>query len=155
VLTEKTRINSFAEFFRDAEPRIRHALVSAFGPETGRESAADAIAYGWERWDAVSAMDNAVGYLYVYGRGRALDRLRRRRVRFEPPSLVSIPEVEPGLGEALAALPERQRVTVMLLHCFDWSMSEVADLLGISKSTVQNHAERGLGRLRRSLGVTS
>ena len=54
---------------------------------------------------------------------------------------------------ALANLPERQRVVVMLLHSFEWTMSEVAELLGVSKSTVQNHAERAMARLRRKLGV--
>ena len=32
-------------------------------------------------------------------------------------------------------------------------MSEVAELLGTAKTTVQNHAERGLARLRSDLGV--
>jgi DNA-directed RNA polymerase specialized sigma24 family protein len=34
-------------------------------------------------------------------------------------------------------------------------MSEVAELLGISKSTVQNHDDRGLQVLRLKLGVGS
>ena len=72
-----------------------------------------------------------------------------------PPDPVAIPQVEPALAESLSRLPERQRTVVVLLHCFEWSMSEVAALLGVSKSTVQNHAERGMARLRRRLGVTS
>jgi DNA-directed RNA polymerase specialized sigma24 family protein len=32
-------------------------------------------------------------------------------------------------------------------------MSEVAELLSVSKSTIQNHAERGLQKLRNELGV--
>jgi RNA polymerase sigma factor (sigma-70 family) len=51
-------------------------------------------------------------------------------------------------------LPEQQRVVVMLLHCFEWTMAEVADVLQVSKSTVQTHAERGLSRLRERMGVT-
>jgi len=42
---------------------------------------------------------------------------------------------------------------VVLLHCFQWTMSEVAGLLDVSKSTVQNHAERGMASLRDSIGV--
>jgi RNA polymerase sigma-70 factor (ECF subfamily) len=64
------------------------------------------------------------------------------------------PWVEPELSTALAALPEQQRVVVMLLHCFEWSMSEVAELLQVSKSTVQTHAERGMAQLRERMGVT-
>ena len=40
----------------------------------------------------------------------------------------------------------------MLLHCFDWTLGEVAGLLGMSKGTVQVHERRGLTRLRRELG---
>ncbi len=64
-----------------------------------------------------------------------------------------LPWVEPSLPDALAALPGRQREVVVLLHCYQWTMSEVADLLGISKSTVQNHAERGLASLRLTIGA--
>ena len=43
----------------------------------------------------------------------------------------------------------------MLVHCFEWTLGEVAQLLDVSKSTVQNHAERGLDRLRSRLGVNA
>ena len=64
-----------------------------------------------------------------------------------------MPWVEPGLVDALAGLSERQRVVVTLVYCFEWTLSEAADVLGLKKSTVQNHAERGLAKLRSSLGV--
>jgi RNA polymerase sigma factor (sigma-70 family) len=154
VLIREASVESFTDFYREAEPRLRQALSATLGSDRGREAAAEALAYGWERWSRVAAMENPVGYLYVYGRGRGLNRLRRRRVAFTPPDPVELPQVEPGLTAALERLPERQRITVMLLHCFEWSMSEVAELLGVTKSTVQNHAERGMARLRQSLGVS-
>jgi RNA polymerase sigma factor (sigma-70 family) len=153
LIDDDRAVEAFAGFFKETEPRLRQALSAVLGSETGREAAADALAYAWEHWPKVSVMENPVGYLFVYGRGRGRDRLRRRRVAFTAPDPISIPDVEPGLTRALGRLPERQRTTVMLLHCFEWSMSEVADLLGLSKTTVQNHAERGMARLRRSLGV--
>jgi len=60
--------------------------------------------------------------------------------------------VEPGLPGALAALTQRQRSVVVLVHCFEWTLTEVADLLGLSKTTVQNHLERGMASLRRTIG---
>jgi RNA polymerase sigma factor (sigma-70 family) len=63
------------------------------------------------------------------------------------------PWIEPGLPSALEQLPERQRTVVALLHGMQWSMSEVAEHLGISKATVQKHADRGLAKLRKKLGV--
>jgi RNA polymerase sigma factor (sigma-70 family) len=76
-----------------------------------------------------------------------------RRVVFPTVPVERAPWVEPGLSRAVADLPERQRIVVLLLHGYDWTQSEVAEVLDISKSTVQRHDERGMARLRRKLGV--
>jgi RNA polymerase sigma factor (sigma-70 family) len=61
---------------------------------------------------------------------------------------------EPGLPVALAALSEAQRVAVVLVHGYGWTLREVADLTAVTVSTVQSHAERGLSKLRSALEVT-
>jgi RNA polymerase sigma factor (sigma-70 family) len=99
-------------------------------------------------------MENPAGYLYVLGR-RHGHRTLRRRVALMPVDTARTPWIEPGLPAALASLSEQQRVVVILVHCFEWTLSEVAELLDLSKSTVQSHAERGLDRLRNRLGVTA
>lgn len=143
--------DSFEEFFERVEPQLRVALSATLGPEAGREAAVDALAYGWEHWERVRAMENPAGYLFRVGRDRA--RRRRQRRPLTRMEQTSMPWVEPELPRALASLPEQQRVVVLLLHCFEWTMSEVADVLQVSKSTVQTHAERGMERLRELLGV--
>lgn len=135
------------------EPRLRHALNSAFGLERGREAAAEALAYGWEHWERVKNMENSIGYLYVVGRDRGRKLNRGRRLLFPEIPEDRTPWVEPGLPRALAALPERERVVVLLVYAYGWAMSEVGELLGVTKSTVQTHAERGVHKLRRKLGV--
>ena len=153
MAAEDTLVDSFTEFVKLTEPRLRHSLSALFGTEAGKDLAADALVYGWEHWERVRDMDNPAGYLYSVGRDKGRRQLGRRR-----PVLVAVdpermPWIEPHLVDALALLPERQRVVVMLLHCFQWSMSEVSDLLGLAKPTVQTHAQRGLDRLREQLGV--
>jgi RNA polymerase sigma factor (sigma-70 family) len=54
----------------------------------------------------------------------------------------------------LAQLSDRQRVAVVLVHGFGWTLREVAELTGTKITTVQNHLERGLARLRSGLEVT-
>ena len=156
MLPDEVAVDSFRSFAAEVEPRLRAALSATLGSDTGREATAEAIAYAWEHWDKVAAMDNPAGYLYVTGRdrGRKMQQRWRNSVVLMPVDSVRTPWVEPGLPDALARLPEQQRVVVMLLHCFEWTMSEVADLLDISKSTVQTHADRGLSRLRARMGVT-
>jgi RNA polymerase sigma factor (sigma-70 family) len=139
---------AFGAFFSVAEPRLRRALVAAYGPERGREAAAEALAFAWEHWGELQAMTNPIGYLYRVGQSRT--RSRKNRAVFERPD-ASEPWVEPGLANALARLSDRQRVAVVLVHGFGWSLREVADLTGTATTTVQNHVERGLARLRAAL----
>lgn len=146
-----TPSEEFSLFFKEVEPRLRHALVAVCGPEVGREAAADALAYGWEHWDRVGVMDNPAGYLYRVGRSAA--KQRRRGEIGVPPPRSGEPWVEPALDGALDRLTSRQRASVILLHTFEWTHAEVADLLGVSVPTVQKHATRGLEKLRRALGV--
>ena len=146
-------VDSFTEFVKQTEPRLRHALSALFGTDLGKEMTAESLAYGWEHWDRVGKMDNPPGYLYTVGRDRGRRMIARSRPVLLPVDDQRLPWVEPQLTDALAQLPERQRVVVMLLHSFQWSMSEVGDLLGMSKSTVHTHSRRGLNRLRKHLGV--
>ena len=141
---------SFTIFVKEVEPRLRHALVASFGQEQGREATAEALAYAWEHWHRVAAMDNSAGYLYRVGRSRG--KPRRSGPVFEPvPS--SLPEVEPGLPDALLGLSERQRVAVVMVHAYGWPRHEAAEVLGVSVSTLDTHLQRGLAKLRDGLGV--
>lgn len=149
------RVDEFTEFVADYEPRLRESLIAACGGEVGREAAAEALVYGWEHWDRVSAMDNPAGYLYTVGLSRGRKGLPRHQPIFDPIDSARTPDVEPRLPEALAELSERQRTVVVLIHCFQWTQSEVGELLGLSKTTIQNHLERGMGGLRREIGDVS
>lgn len=153
MLSDRTRADSFSEFVESMETRLRQTLTASFGVEIGREAAADALAYTWENWPRIQDMENPVGYIYTVGKDRARRMRRRRPVVIPQPPTERTPWVEPGLTRALTGLPERQRVVVLLLHGYDWTLSEVAENLGVAKTTVQEHEERGMAKLRRKLGV--
>jgi DNA-directed RNA polymerase specialized sigma24 family protein len=146
---------SFAEFMREAEPRVRRALVAGYGPQLGRDATVDAFEYAWEHWDRVGSGANPAGYVYRTGAHSAA-RTRRRRRRpagFDPAPTPSSPWVEPKLDGALDRLSRHQRIAVVLIHGFGWTYRETADLLGLRRSTVQRHLERGMEKLRSELGV--
>lgn len=145
--------DSFEQFVRRVEPRLHDALSATLGNDAGREATVEVLAYAWEHWPRVSEMANPAGYLYVRGRDRGRRGRRRPPVALMPVADTRTPWVEPALGNALVDLPVQQRVVVSLLYCFEWTMSEVAELLGISKSTVQTHADRGMTQLRDRMGV--
>lgn len=144
----------FDTFVDEVQPRLARAFVAAYGVERGTEALSEALAVAWERFDEIAAMKNPAGFLYRVGQSRSRPRRRIEATRFPAPADIGLPDVEPGLPQALAVLTERQRVCVALVHGFAWTHREVADLLGLSSSSVQNHVERGLDRLRTEMGVS-
>jgi len=143
---------AFSDFARTTEPQVRRALVAAFGPEIGTDASAEAMAIAWEKWEIVSARPNPAGYVWGIGRNVACKRGGERRL-FPSPNPPREPWIEPALPDAVEDLTESQRTAVLLVHGFHWKYREVADLLGVSKSTVQAHVERGMAKLREALGV--
>jgi DNA-directed RNA polymerase specialized sigma24 family protein len=155
MVAHDSQVDEFTRFVTDRESRLRESLIAAFGGEIGRDAAAEALVYGWDNWDRIGLMENPSGYLFKVGLSRGRSALSKRRPVFDSVEPGRIPDVEPRLPEALSSLSERQRTVVLLIHSFQWTQSEVAALLGLSKSTIQNHLERGMAALRREIGDSS
>ena len=62
--------------------------------------------------------------------------------------------MEPALVPALAVLSERERLAVVLVDGFEWTLREVAEIADLSVSSVQSYRDRGLRKLRAALAVT-
>jgi RNA polymerase sigma-70 factor (ECF subfamily) len=158
VVTSLDEQGAFGEFVAEAEPRLRHALVAAYGAELGREATADALAWAWQHWSRVQAMANPQGYLWRVGQ-TAVRRATRRRAhevmggaRLERrDERVHEIVVEPALAGAMADLSPQQRAAVMLVHGYGYSLSEAAETLRCSVSTIRNHVKRALARLHAAL----
>ncbi len=153
---------AFREFVATIEPKLRRALVAAYGVDRGRDAAADALAWAWQHWERVQAMENPAGYLWRVGQ-TSVRRGSRRQVRevvdgreFD---LELIDDgrgehsVEPALAGALEALSPQQRAAVVLVHGHGYSLSEAGEALGCSVSTIRNHVARALRRLHAALEV--
>jgi len=143
---------AFEAFFRDTEPKLRRALAALYGPEQGRDAAAEAFTYAWQHWDRLSQMANLPGYLFRVGQTLGIRR-KRQPVLHEAPAWKDY-EFEPALPKALSALSRQQRLAVVLVHGYGYTLREVAEITGLRRTSVQNHAERGLARLRAALGIT-
>ena len=147
-------VDDFDVFIEQVRPRLARAFVAAYGPDRGEEALAEAMAVAWEQFDDIVWMANPAGFLYRVGQTRSKPRRRLQSVRFPPPENLGLPDVEPALPGALDQLTERQRVCVALVHGFGWTHQEVADLLDVARTSVQNHVERGLRTIRSEMGVT-
>ena len=146
----------FDRLVADIEPRLRRALVAAYGTEVGREATADALAWAWEHFDRIEAMSNAAGYLYRVGQS-STRRDRRHRERTDLRVVDGGHEdrlpIEPGLADALAVLTPPQRAAVLLVEGWGLTLQETADAMGARVSTVRTHRQRALDKLRSDLGV--
>ena len=151
---QRADAESFTAFVEMVEPRLRRAFVALYGPGVARDATSEALVYAWEHWERIREMDSPVGFLYRVGQSRSR-KLRRRPPLFPNPPRSHEPWVEPALTAALGELSDKQRVTVVLMHCFAWTMSEVAELLGVGLTTVQKHEERAMVKLRRELEVVT
>lgn len=156
VVSQRSDVEDFTKFVKQYRPMLERALVGVVGPDLAGDASSEAFAYCWRRWHRIGAMENPAGYLWSVGRSKGRD-LMRQNGRALRPLLPDIPDadpplVEPGLPKALAGLSERQRVVVLLIHGFHWTYSEVAEFLGVSVSSVQKHAQRGMAKLKKSLG---
>lgn len=141
----------FADSVRQIELPLRRALVAAYGVEVGVEAAADAWAWAWAHRDEWLGMSNRAGYLFRVGQSAARRHRRKPIVLPSAPDVTDDVVVSPELPDALAKLTARQRGAVLLVHGHGYSLVEAAELLGVSVSTLRNHLDRGLRRLRRSL----
>jgi DNA-directed RNA polymerase specialized sigma24 family protein len=141
----------FEAFVARRGPDLRRALTARYGVEVGADVMADVLALAWERWAVVAVMTNPAGYLFRAGQSAA------RRYRHRPMQLMVVPvqeppEFDPRLPRLLERLPDRQRVTVVLVCVYDWTYPKTAEVLGISESAVRTHVRRGLAVLRSELG---
>lgn len=75
---------TFTDFVRNTGPRVQQGLMAALGPELGSDAASEALAYAWEHWDRVGAMENPAGYVYTVGRNKG--RRMAKRPMFPLPS---------------------------------------------------------------------
>ena len=141
-------------FVREVEPRLRRALVATYGPVDGREATVDALSWAWEHWDQMQQIRHPVAFLYRVGQS-AVRRFGSRPMPVDPlkAATASIPEISPELLPALARLSPQQRTIVVLVHAHGWPQADVAELLDVNPSTVREHLNRAITRLRDDLEV--
>lgn len=83
-------------------------------------------------------------------------RIRVQEVPTELPAPTGAdPDVSLDLRDALAAVPPRQRTTLVLRFYCDLSVQETAELMRCSTGNVKSQTSRGLAALRRILDDSS
>jgi len=143
---------SFTELYRARYASlVRLASVVLDDDEVAEEVVQDAFARLHLRWDRV---DDPASYVHRSVVNACRDVLRRRRVeraflrRSHPSSTLPEPDY---LGDALARLPARERIALILRHYEGFSEQQIAETLHCPPGTVKTLLHRGTQRLRRQI----
>lgn len=153
-------MNDFSDFVAGEGRRVRQALVAFYGSEIGNEAADEAFAIAWERWASVAFMANPMGYVFRIGQSKARPhvRWRTRRALFPTDDVAGRVVDVPGLVDLLHALhdlDDDQRTAVVMVKSFGYSHHDVALVLDVSESVVNNLVHRGLLKLRTLMGANA
>jgi RNA polymerase sigma-70 factor (sigma-E family) len=161
-----TARQDFDRFVADsADGLLRAAYLITWDPADAEDLVQECFLKVARRWPRVRNMDHPAAYARTVLVHMALDEgTRRNRRRSElGPSVATMLEAREDedafrdvgrvdasadLMQALAELPPRQRVALVLRYFEDLSESEVASLMGCSVGTVKSTTSRALDRLR-------
>lgn len=149
-------------FCAHAHPRLVAALTHHFGDQwLAEELAQEALVQACDRWPQVRQLDSPTGWAFRVGANLGTSRFRRRaaerraRARHGPPAVAHRdPDAVDRLAvtEALNALPEQQRETVVLRYYLGLSARQIAETVGSTEGAVRVATHRALARLREALG---
>ena len=120
-----------------------------------------AITRLYVRWDRVRGMEHTGAYARTILVREYLSEQRSgwaRRVSLDvpvPDTAGRMPDTETTLDmrAALAALPPRQRATLVLRFYCDLNVNQTAELLGCSAGTVKSQTAKGIDALRGRLSL--
>ena len=170
----------FEAFVRRFQDMVFATAVRLLGNPVDAEDVAQTVFLrAFERFDAIGASPAAAGWLRTVTRHACLNHLSRYRKRWRlfselaparddaaesyeatlasadsPSTALEIEQQREELHQALAGLPDHQRVPLVLFHFEDMSYQDIAALLGVSLGKVKTDIHRGRESLKKFLTST-
>jgi RNA polymerase sigma-70 factor (ECF subfamily) len=161
IRTRVAVLPGFEEFFRDAHAPVYRALILVTRDRyEAEELVQEAFCRAWERWSALSQMENPRGYLYRIALNRHFQKRRRVARALKNAARVHAPgdpleavEAAETLERGFLLLPPRQRAALLLTAVLGFSSVEAAEIMGIKPGTVRRLASQASDHLRTGLEV--
>ena len=144
---------SFTAFFAEQYDSVFRGLAVAFrDPQLAEEATQEAFTRAYARWERVSSMERPAGWTYVVA-----VRVARRRRR-DLLGAVGAPAASRDVADqvvdrvalqtAIAELPARQRVALVLRHYADLPLDQIAEAMGCAVGTVKSTLHTAHARLQ-------
>ena len=159
-----TRLVSFeASCAERTDDLVRLALLLTGNETDAQDATQDALECAFKSWERIQSAQSP----YAYVRSRVVNASRsswrRHRARETPVANVFEPGPEPAVEpaqdpaqvavwESCLALPQHQKVVVVLRFYEGPSYAEIGETAGCSEATAHTRVFRGLGRMRERLG---
>jgi|SRR5436309_8348098 len=171
-MTDADRFEAFVRMFQDM---VFGTAIRLLGNQADAEDVAQTVFLkAFERFGVIGASPAAAGWLKTVTTNICLNHLSRYRARWQLFSELdghqddrieyasTLVAVDPSpddvqvdrqarLEQALRALPDHQRVPLVLFHFEDKSYQEIATALGVSVGKVKTDIHRGRETLKRQL----
>ena len=155
--------DAFNQLIRRNRPRMWAVAVRTLGDaEEAADAVQDACLSAYRSAASFRGDAQVTTWLHRIVVNACLDRARRKAVRptvalpeqpiADPRDVLSEREVALGVQDALLALPEDQRLAIVLVDLEGFSIDDAATVLGVPGGTVKSRCFRGRARLAVALG---
>ena len=154
---------AFGELFRRHKDRMWAVAVRTCGDrELASDSLQDAFIAAFRRADSFRGDSAVTTWLHRIVVNASLDRLRRRKPTTPLPEYDladkhdahASTEVGIDVRNALAELPEGQRMALVLIDMQGLSVAEAAEILEVAEGTIKSRCARGRTAMAELLGLT-
>jgi RNA polymerase sigma-70 factor (ECF subfamily) len=169
-MTDADRFEAFVREYQDMVFATAVRLLA--NPAEAEDIAQTVFLRAFERFASIVASPTAAGWLKTVTTNLCLNHLSRYRARWQffsesdgvdfaatlaAPAAVDAVETRSTherLERAVHALPDHQRVPLVLFHFEDMTYKEIAAALGISLAKVRMDIHRGREALKRAMSTT-
>jgi RNA polymerase sigma-70 factor (ECF subfamily) len=153
------RYLAFLQTITNLRPRLHRYCSRMTGSVLeGEDVVQEALFQAYRRLDTFDDSQPLAPWLFKIAHNRCIDFLRRRGVRWKAEAEAATPDFVPATdppGPALSRaiehlvsrLPPKERACVLLKDVFDYSLEEIADLVGSTTGAVKAALKRGRTKL--------
>src|SRR6202795_3722596 len=153
------RYLAFLETITQLRPRLHRYCSRMTGSVTdGEDVVQDALFEAYRKLDQYDESRPLSQWLFKIAHNRCIDLLRKRGVRVEVESAAMGPDsMKPanpavlGVGRAVEqlviSLPPKERACVLLKDVFDYTLEEIAELVGSTVGAAKGRLNRGRSKL--------
>ena len=151
---------SFEDFFRQEHKQVLGlAFVLTGNQWVAEDTAQDAFTAAFRRWHSIADYESPQAWVRRVTCNQAVSVVRRRvreakalvRLAGRTAGYIELDEGDEAFWQAVRRLPERQAQATALYYLEDYSVAQIADVIGCSEGTVKTHLSRGRQAVAREL----